>query len=277
MKSVKLDRLRSMRLFSAVAIVTSTVLLGGCIGGPKLKVPVKEMNRRVKTLCVARLKLDFELKGSRDRVQAYETILLQELHRTPWEIVLTPRYDAIARQITEQEGGYYDPLTGQADEARRVRIAERIRSAVRRELGCEATLHPSIAVVGAGYYEANARWDGTYQYLGVVWNIREAAVPVLSLWVSIRDERDQELYFGTGGIHILLGAQRVGFSRMRVFQVSDEYLLTDVRRTYDSVRDALEPFLKAGPSVGVSRYAAKLAAANAAAPPDPGEDERASP
>jgi hypothetical protein len=273
MISANLDSLRSILPFLRVAGAVSLFVLGGCVG-PHLKVPVKEVNRRVKTLCVAPLKLDFELKGGRDRVQAYETILLQELHRTKWEIVLPARYDAIARRITEQEGGYYDPLTGQADEARRLHIAEQIRSTVRRELGCEATLHPTIAVVGAGFYEGSAVWDDTHQYLGIYWHARDGGIPVLSLWVSIRDELDQELYFGTGGIHLLLGAERAGFSKMRVYQVAEEYLLTDVRRTYDSVRDAIEPFLKAGPSVGVSRYAEKLGAARSAELPASEADQR---
>jgi hypothetical protein len=255
---------------TAVATVVSLALLAGCLGGPKLKVPVKEMERRVKTLCTAPLELEFQLDGSGERIHGYQAILLQELHRTSWEIVAPERYAAVSRRVSAEEGGFYDPITGEADEARRARTAKRIREAVRSELGCEATLHPSIVVVGAPWSEGNVNWDGTTQGLSIVWKLDEP-VPALSLWVSIRDELDQELFFGTGGIHILIGTSPAGFMNRYVFRISEEKLLTDVRRTYDSVRAALGPFLKEGPSVGVERYARKLGAAKSVAE-QPGEN-----
>lgn len=257
-ESKNVEPLREGRHRLCVVATASLLLLAGCLGSPHLKIPVKEMNRRVRTLCTAPIQLEPDLGVASDHIQGYQGILMQELHRTSWEIVEPSRYAAIERRVNEQEGGYFDPVTGEADQSKRARIAEQVRSAARSELGCEATLHPSIVVVGAACANGEAIWDDTSQYVGTVWDSSVGGIPALSLWVSIRDERDTELFFGTGGIQLLVRTEAVGFSKRRFVEVPGAVLLKDARRMYDSVRAALQPFLKKRPSEGVSRYAAKL-------------------
>jgi hypothetical protein len=84
-------------------------------------------------------------------------------------------------------------------------------------------------------------WDGTTQDIGGSYDTF-GYVPALSLWVSIRDLADDELFFCTGGIQVVSSIDS-GFWSSEFAAVPSAELLTDERRNAAAVTTCLEPLL----------------------------------
>jgi hypothetical protein len=69
-------------------------------------------------------------------------------------------------------------------------------------------------------------------------------VPCLSLWITIKDLDDRELFFGTGGIEVVAKLHS-DFFREKFQPVDDDAVLRDAARNRQAIRNALGPAIGA--------------------------------
>ena len=221
------------------------IVLAGCNTAlppqPALKVPATTFREQVRTFCVMPLRAEFAVQDGEAKLAAIEAQLTAALAGAGYGIVApAPVVDAYRRALT-QLGGYYDPHTGQADPLRSAAVRAQARTAVFSELGCDATLSPTIAVVTAPFQSFDAEWDGVTQRVGgslgaIGWT------PALSLRVSIRDHTDRELLFCTGGIQTVKQLES-GFWEDSFAAVPESELLSGESRLHNAIITCLGPIL----------------------------------
>src|SRR5262249_32283023 len=109
-------------------------------------------------------------------------------------------------RIGREEGGVYDPDTGERKEDRYAAASSRVRERLGAELSCQALVVPRIVHVVAfwvaeqGFFSnGTASWDGARVDLRAGRNAN-GSIGALSLQVRIVDLADRELFFAAGGI-----------------------------------------------------------------------------
>ncbi|MFN8643782.1 MAG: hypothetical protein U0802_19780 [Candidatus Binatia bacterium] len=239
-RSHTVDRLASLLL-----------LLTGCTSAlpvqPALRVPATTFRQQVRSFCVVPLRTEVKLEGGDEKLAAIEAQLTSALAGAGYGIVAPAQVADAYRRALERLGGFYDPHTGQADPLRYGSVREQARAAVLAELGCDATLQPTIAVVTAPFYSSDATWDGATERVGgsigtMGWT------PALSLRISIRDGTDRELLFCTGGIQTVSRIES-GFWEDSFAPVPEAELLRGSGRIHDAIFSCLGPILAPAPDL----------------------------
>lgn len=221
-------------------------MAAGCIGSgrPVLLAPADELRAGVKTVCLEHVITPFPSEKIQARVTAYEGLLQWGLESAGWAVVAPDRVREVLDAAIEAHGTVYDSATGDRDEASfRARQSESF-AVLRRELSCDAVASPSIAVVYSSWTNGVASWDGQRDHIDGGWGAN-GWVRALSLHLLLRDTGGKDLYFGTGGIQLLVNREETGFLKMEFKLKEVEDLLADARRNTVSVVAALEPFLPA--------------------------------
>jgi hypothetical protein len=116
---------------------------------------------------------------------------------------------ALEERVRKESGGFFDAATGEQDVGRRLAYRERLASALRSELGCDAQLRASVVSLRARFANGSATWDGVSQQvsstgrivLNALAGVQESGwVSALSLWLHVTDLAGNDLAFRSAGI-----------------------------------------------------------------------------
>lgn len=220
----------------------ATALLAGCVTPltpySALRIPAEEFRSRVSTVCVVPVRAEFPLPGGQAKLTELDDVMVSVLKGRSLTAVPPSGTEAVFKRAIEQAGGYYDPHSGWIDEAKYSQVRAQTLQSLKNELGCDALLTATVAVVTAPVKNGTATWDGVAYPVGGGAGTR-GWVKALSLWVTIRDLDDREIYFHTGGIEPLASVE-VGFLRDTVKPAAPEALLTDPVRSRQAIEAGLD-------------------------------------
>lgn len=230
------------------ALVLPTVLAAcGAYPAPRppWRVPEADVRAHLQTLCV--LPLDFQVPLPPDdaRRTLVEQRLLARLGES-FRVVPPAETQAAMREAIAATGGWFDPHTGERDPARweagRPQAAARLRATI----GCDATLRATVAVVSVPFSSGEVHWDGRNMPYGRLGS--DGWTTGLSLWIDIRDLDDRELYFGTGGIEVVVALDE-GFFSHSFTPAAPDQVLRQPMQIDQALSDALGPLLAAPAAV----------------------------
>lgn len=212
---------------------------------PGLHVSSADFRQRVRTLCLVPVQTQVALPEQDAKLAAFEGQLAHRLGQGGFTVVPSEQSRAVTQRVLAAAGGYYDPYSGERDQARYDAVRPQVASALRGELGCDATVLPTIALVSVPFHGGEAQWDGLrYPYGSYDVSGWTAG---LSLWVSIRDLDGQELFFSTGAIQALFSIKS-GFFSEGFEAVSDTQVLTDQAKNLQAINSCLGPVLERPPA-----------------------------
>lgn len=236
------------RTVTGLLVCAVSLALSGCF--PQLppespfRMPEAPFRRQVGTVCQEELQVNpTPPDGAKNNVTQFETLLTEELQHASIKVIPAVKTMAIVKQVREAEGGYFDPYTGLRDETKYQLIRQRTFKALHDQLGCDARLIPAITIVTATWAAGRAQWDGSSEWLSGGGG-SAGYLSALSLWISMRDDHDHEVYFGTGGIQVLSKIHEE-FWDSRFEDVPVESLFTDRERNLRAIHNSLAPFIGA--------------------------------
>ena len=238
---------RSARLVGAVA---SLALLAACgvpvEPAPALRIPDAELRDSIDTICLNPLGIAFEFPDRAQKVAALQADIRAVLESGGFTVVPSEPVVEAFQRVNEREGGYFDPHFGWRDEAKWQRVRAQAYAELHDRHHCDAVLIPSVAIVVAPWANGTASWDGVEDGVSSGWSSLGSwgRVPALSLWVSVRDLRDREIYFRTGGIQVVQHLHE-GFLRSTFEFIPEGDLLADASRNRNAVRLSLQDLLAA--------------------------------
>jgi hypothetical protein len=130
--------------------------------------------------------------------------------------------------MTDQVGGYFDPVTGKRDESKFKAVRKHCLRELSTKCNADAILYSAIGVFKATISGTYAHWHGTSEYFktGGKWKKLldtsgyTGAVGGLSLVVAIKDINDVDMYVNPGGIQLaakLSGGKFVPVPRSQLF------------------------------------------------------------
>lgn len=199
---------RMFRQSLAVALVAS-----GCaarVPYNPFKVPQEDLRKKTKVVAMAPVTAPPDLESPEPVKAKFESFIEAQIREAGFTIVPSREYETIWKRMTEQLGGYFDPITGKRDESK----FKTVRSHTLRELAgkfkADAVLHPSILAVRANFAAGYAAWHGTTESLmgsglAAVFfaGSSHGTVGALSLIVVLEDVHGVDMYVNGGGIQIL--------------------------------------------------------------------------
>jgi hypothetical protein len=214
---------------------------------PGLRVPAPELRGHIDTVCLSPCTVTFDFPDRAAKLAALQGEIRSVLEGAGFIVVPSDAVVEVFRQVNEDEGGYFDPHFGWRDEPKWQRVRTRAYGELERRHQCDALLLPAIAMVVAPWANGTARWDGVEDSMASTWSALGSfgRVPALSLWITVRDMQDREIYFHTGGIQVVQQL-RDSFLRSSFEFVSENDLLADQNRNRNAVRASLAEFLAAG-------------------------------
>jgi hypothetical protein len=195
----------------------------------------------VRALCLWRPSIEIPTVEPQARLQEITGILLDELTLMQYEVVPPERISKLWMEIREREGGYFDPHTGQRIEDRYRAIRNVAYAGFRSKLGCDAIVRARVGSVEVAWDGGTASWDGVTRRVEEIPDSYRGTVEALSVFVTLLDMDDREIYFRSGGIQVL---STVGFGpsgRRQLESIDAERVLEDPSEIREGVRVAVEP------------------------------------
>lgn len=203
--------------------------------------PVETFRERIRTICLDPLRVDLPVENFEARRQAFERLLEDQLGRAGFGVVGADRVGENWTSVLAREGGFFDPHTGWRNEERYREIRALAMVDLKRELGCDALLTPSLTPVTAPFFNGTIEWDGLSQHYPGTSNA-SGWVAALSLHVVLSDMSDEEIMFLAGGIAPLADFN-AGFFSSKFEPIDDAQLLADEFVNLHAIHLALQPIL----------------------------------
>lgn len=227
--------------------------LGGCAGKPAYDpwlAPRDSVLAASHTIALSPIRVPDDLEEP-DPVEALFDSLLTDALRTAGFAVVPP---VIVSEIwndgADSIGGYFDPMTGQADTSKLNPLRRYFKQRLRSEQAADLVLFPEVVVVDAPYADGQASWDGTSQAVAGWLSILASAIlntglPAgtaegLSLDVQIESIDGGAVFNHRAGIE--LWAKPSGDGGLS--RVPRERLFLDRKRSAKAVRQVLELLLR---------------------------------
>ncbi|HEX9445447.1 MAG TPA: hypothetical protein VGA73_15105 [Candidatus Binatia bacterium] len=238
--------MRSRRLLWMCAGLA--LALYGCAGATRsnpFKIPQAEIKGKVKIVALAPINFPTDIDDP-DPVKAkFESLITAKLKEGGFTVVPSSEYGALWKQMTEQLGGFFDPMTGKRDEQKFKTVREHTLRELSAKTKADAVLGSAILGFKAAFRLNRASWHGTSEDLvpgGVLTAVliggHNGTVGALSLGVGLSDIHDVDLYMNYGGIQLLSKISRGNFS-----PVPRAELFADEERNRKAVDIALDPLL----------------------------------
>ena len=128
------------------------------------KTPRQDFYTKIKTVALAPVSGVSEDLENRGQVAAmFEKYISDKLRQARFSVVASDEYAKILKRMTEQVGGYFDPVTGKRDEAKLKSALEHTRRELATSVNADAVLFPHFVVVKAKFYGGRVSWDGTHE------------------------------------------------------------------------------------------------------------------
>jgi hypothetical protein len=231
-----------------IVVPMLAAFLAGCATSKPLynpfKVSKQEIRDRVKTVALASLPVDDDVPNGKQAKEVFATSLVSELESLGFKTVPPSEYEQAFNRLRDEVGGFFDPLTGKADNDKYKKVKDLCRRELATKFHADAVLYPSLQSFSVSFYNDFAAWDGTSESVtDANWVERAFAgthngsVTALSLCVVLLDTEGNILYTKCGGIQLLAKANSGGFRK-----VPESKILTDFQRNTNAVSLALKPF-----------------------------------
>jgi hypothetical protein len=238
---------------SVVTLGLATVLAGCAAKAPPYNpytVPREQFYGRLKTVALSPITLPRELENPEPVREKFLSLLDAQLRNAGFTVVGSDRARVIWDSMATEMHGFYDPVTGQRDEAKVRAVRMHLYRELKAKYNIDAMLFSWIAVVPAKLEHDKAKWDGTSQgasrqgfWKAVLGISHDGTIPALSLHVLLSDTEDTDLYRNIGGIQVLAKADVNGLQ-----DVPRSELFVDEERNSKAVHLALDPLLRPAPA-----------------------------
>jgi len=209
------------------------------------KIPEDQLRAKVKVIALAPLNLPTNLEDPAPVQSKYESLIEAKLREAGFTVVPSREYAAIWKQMIEQLGGFFDPLTGKRDEQKYKTVREHTLREVGFKTKADALLDFAIAVVKANFGANRASWNGTTEELvpggaltAFLIGGSSGTVGALSLFVALSDLNGVNMYANAGGIQLLSKLSGRNF-----VTVPRHELFADEERNRQAVNIALNPLI----------------------------------
>jgi hypothetical protein len=235
------------------------VLAAGCAGHapphPWLA-PHDRFFDQTHTVALASVDVPDGLEQPAPVVALFDSLIAGRLREAGYDIVPASDVNPIWRALVDSAGGLFDQTTGRPDTIKARALHDQFLRQLRSRFHVDAIVYPRIVVVGAGFNETKAKWDGVSQSIEGTGSAllralagvnRYGETEALSLQVSIEDMGGTDVYSKRGGLEVWAKPARNGFQ-----QVPRSALFQNAERNARGVEIALEPVLMRG-KVGTRR------------------------
>jgi hypothetical protein len=232
------------------ATVGLALLLAACASSQApynpFTVPAEQWRGKVKIVALAPMYASRGLENPTPATEKFLGMIKIELRGAGLTIIEPNEFKVIWDSLAAQGEGFYDPKTGQRDEAKVKSVRMHIYQELKGKFNIDALLFSNLAIVGAKLDHDQAKWDGVSQGAGKKTFLKAllgvshyGTVPALSLQVNLSDTDDRDLYQNAGGIEV---AAKIG-PNSQVDPVPREELFNDEERNLRAVHLALDPML----------------------------------
>lgn len=238
----------------AVLLVTLVVALigGGCATTPPpynpFRISQEEFQAKIKMIALAPVAIYGDLDDPEPVKAKFESLIEAKLRDGGLSVVPSREVAPIWKRMSEQVGGYFDPVTGKRDETKFRTVREHTLREINTKFNADAMLYTSIVPVKAEWSGRTASWDGVEEPIrSTGGQIVEAflfgttssgTVGALSLAVIVEDRNGVDMYVNSGGIQVL-----AKISGGKFIPVPRHELFADEERNVTAVNIALEPLV----------------------------------
>jgi hypothetical protein len=200
----------------------------------------------LRSVCIEDLEIPEALPEAAAREKAFVELLRAEFARANVALVAEDRTKEVYGRACRNAGGAFDAETGTAEPAQYAKARGAGLAALRRDLQCDALMTAALVVVSSVWETGVARWDGVRQALPGANGQGSGTVPAVTLWIYLTDTKDREIYFGAGGVQVLMGLKKRGpYAASEGVVVDAKTVLASEELNRKSVEVALAPFLSA--------------------------------
>lgn len=198
-----------------VAAISLLLCAVGCAASAPynpFKVDQEEFFRTAKTVALLPVLVPTDIADSEPVKEKFETLLLVKLRQAGFTVVPSKEWSGIWKRMTEEMGGYFDPITGKSDDAKLKAVREHAFRELSTKFNPDVLLYPRIVVTNAKWDQGTATWDGVTEQvqptgdrlmLALIGMKRYGTVPALSFVVSIEDPTGRSLYVNSHGLQVL--------------------------------------------------------------------------
>lgn len=227
-------------------------VLGGCAGKPAYDpwlVPRDSVLTASHTIALSPLRVPDDLEEPEPVEALFDSLITDALRIAGFAVVPSEIVSEIWDHGADSIGGYFDPMTGQADTSKLNPLRRYFKQRLRSEQAADLVLFPEVVVVDAPYADGQASWDGTSQAVAGWFRILASAITntelpagtaqALSLDVQIESMDGGPVFNQRGGIELWA---KPGDNK-DLSWVPRERLFLDRKRNAKAVRLALASLL----------------------------------
>ncbi len=237
-----------MKLCIALWAAAMAVVASGCATTTPynpFKIPQSEIKSKTKIIALSPINFPTDIDNP-DPVKAkFEALVTAKLQEGGYQVVPSSEYAAIWKQMVEQLGGFFDPITGKRDEQKVKTVREHTLRELAAKTKADAILDSAVSPMKVSFANNRAAWHGTSEYLisggalaAFLAPTFSGTVTALSLVVDLSDIHDVEMYVNAGGIQSLM---KLSGSRFVAVPRSD--LFVDEERNRKAAEIALNPLI----------------------------------
>ncbi len=210
------------------------------------KIPEEEFHAKIKMIALAPVSIPNGLENPEQVKAKFESLVEAKLREQGFTVIPSREYEEIWKKMTNQVGGFFDPVTGKRDESKFKAVMTHTLREMNAKFKADAVLYASVYVVSAPFANNTARWDGVSEslttggaFLALFGGQYRGKVPALSFGAFIEDLNEIDLYVNSGGIQVLSkisGGQLVAIPKSEV--------LANEARSVKAVDIALDALVK---------------------------------
>ena len=255
-------RISRSRALPAVAfILTLLALTASCStttpeskSSPMPKAEREEIRSRVTIIAVFPVTVPSTVTDPDPVIAGYETLIEEKLRDCGFQVINPEQFSDLRAQKQQEVGGWYDPVTGQRDEAKFNAYLTGVCDVLTNQFKADAFLFPHIVTRmvhygGGSWAGVTARWDGASEKLikggdqvleGFMGTIHQGTIRAFSLRIDLQDGSRSNLFSTLGGIQLEDRLSGPGLGSTFSMQPRSA-LFSDPKRNHGAVDLALSP------------------------------------
>lgn len=216
----------------------------------KAQVSPADFKKNNQRIIVTRLGLPEGLRHKEQVRDIYAYKIAEIFRQNGFEVIEQDDYFTAFNHFRDQEGGFFDPVTGAYDDVKFQSIKKKTLRRLSETHKADAVVYYEIRVRTAAFGNYRAEWDGqsepyeknnsdTLNFLSSLVNQTSGKVGALSLFVEVENMTAENLYWGIGGVQLI---SKLG-TLNKFESVPDEELLANDTTITFSVHEALRKLL----------------------------------
>lgn len=183
------------------------------------KIERQQIFDTIKTMAMMPMDLSKDVPNSEAVMTRYESLISTQLQKAGFKIIPSKEYSSIYDPMVSKVGGFFDPITGKANEEKLKSVRDHSMRELQRKHSVDALVYPRVIVVAAKWFGGTAVWDGvkesTTRETGI-WGFlnkpdASGTIGALSLAIFITDTNETTYYANSGGIQLIQKLEKGGF------------------------------------------------------------------